>query len=122
VPQPRVCSQWAFSCLSWGLSRALLASALVLTFWQRHAGRGTVDLPLAPWRARSPVEADMTRGIPERWLRQATGAGARPGLPCGRGLAAVGRRWCRLNGSQAHTVTACLPARAGCEPQAGYVG
>ena len=59
---PRLLANGAFSCLSWGPSRALLASALVLTFWQRHAGRGTVDVPLAPWRARSPVGADMAAG------------------------------------------------------------
>jgi hypothetical protein len=96
----------------------LLEAGLVLTGWCRRAGRGGTGVPLAPWRARSPVAAGMTGGTRKRgWLRQAAGAGAVPGSPCGRGLAGPGRRWCRPDRGQAGRVTACVPARAGCQPQ-----
>ena len=87
---PALAQRFALLVSVRGPARVVLASGVVLTGWCRRAGRGGVDVPLAPWRARSPVGADMTRENPgEGWCRWPTAGGG------GRaGSAAAGGRRC----------------------------
>ena len=109
--QPRVCPAIRLARVCPGLvsGTAGVCGAADRLVTARRAGE--VDMPLAPWRARFPVGADMTMGN----RKGVAGAGGRcrcgaRGRPRGRALAAAGRRWCRPNrgpGGQGDRLRAC---------------
>jgi hypothetical protein len=88
APQPRVCSPRVCPGAAWGTAGVRTGAGIL---WQRHAGRGGVDVQLAPLAGAVPVGAEMV-GKPGKGgtagRRRAAGAGRARG--CGRlGLPAV---------------------------------